>query len=367
MHKSVLAGTAVLTAVLVCAAASLAGAVGAAAQAGAGRGAVHRAAHQYQRGQGRVTKSRGLSATGGFRAVGSGGFPRGGRSAPPGQLCRSWMQHQKIAARMSRDIQDAVRDRRDVTSVVAVRVDDPHLGIGCWLHTRRHFDSASAVKTIILGALLHKAHAEHRKLTHRERSLAWRMITESDNDAATALWNDVGRYSLRRFLHLAGMSETELNPAWGLTRITARDETILLQHLLLPNRVLTTKARYYELYLMAHVIRGQRWGVPAGAPDSFTVHVKNGWAPLPFVTSRWWVNSTGCFTRSGEDYTIVVLTQGNASAATGIRTIEDIAYRVNRDLNPGAMSVVPYSRPRKSWTRPDEPVPPVAARGSARG
>lgn len=273
------------------------------------------------------------------------------------QICRSWTQHQAMAARISRAIQDAVRDRRAETPVVAVRVDDPYLGIGCWVHTRRHFDSASVVKTIILGALLRKAHTEHRWLTRAERSLAWRMITESDNDAATALWHDVGMYRLHRFLHLAGMSETRLSLAWGLTRITAHDETILLRHLLLPNPVLTTKARRYELWLMAHVIRAQRWGVPAGAPDDVTVHVKNGWAPLPFADSPWWVNSTGCFTHSGKDYTIVVLTQGNASAATGIRTIEHIAYPVNRDLNPRARSVLPYATPNPSWTRPDEPVP----------
>lgn len=283
------------------------------------------------------------------------------------RICRSWTRHQGIAAAMSHAISDAVRDRRDETPVVAVRVDDPYLGIGCWLHTRRHFDSASAVKTIILAALLHKAHAEHRWLTRRERRLAWRMITESDNDAATALWNDVGRHSLRRFLHLADLRETELSPWWGLTQITARDETTLLRHLLQPNRVLTTKARYYELYLMAHVIPAQRWGVPAGAPDGFTVHVKNGWAPLPLTTSPWWVNSTGCFTHRGRDYTIVVLTEGNASATTGIRTIEDIAFGINRDLNPRTRSVVPYSRPRKSWRQPDEPVPAALSLGGRPG
>jgi hypothetical protein len=207
---------------------------------------------------------------------------------------------------MSRGILDAVRDRRGQTPAVAVRVDDPSRGINCWLHVRRHFDAASVVKTIILGALLRKAHTEHRWLTRRDRNLAWQMITESDNDAATALWNDVGMYRLHRFLHLTGMGETRLNPAaWGMTRITAHDETVLLQHLLLPNPVLTTRARRYELWLMARVIPAERWGVTAGAPDDFTAHVKNGWAPLPSWGSPWWINSTGCFTHPGKDYTIV--------------------------------------------------------------
>lgn len=276
------------------------------------------------------------------------------RSRP---VCRSWAQHQKIAARLSRAIEAAVHDRRAQTPAVAMRVDDPAEGIGCWLHTRRHFDSASVVKAIILGALLRKVQAaQHRWLTPRERFLAWRMITESDNAAATALWNEVGQYRLRRFLYLAGLSETQLSPSWGLTRITARDETRLLRLLTTPNTVLTPKARHYALYLMAHVTPAQRWGVPAGAPDDVTVHVKNGWAPLPLITSPWWVNSIGCFTHDGHAYTIVVLTEGNASAGTGITTIERIAYRINRALNPGTSAAVPYSRPRPSWRRPDEPV-----------
>ena len=105
------------------------------------------------------------------------------------QICRSWDNHDKIAARMSQGIR-AVLHRR--ASIVAIRVQDPYLGIGCWYREGRHFDSASAVKATILGALLRKAQAEDRGLTARERRLAWRMITESDNGAATALWDDVG-------------------------------------------------------------------------------------------------------------------------------------------------------------------------------
>jgi beta-lactamase class A len=271
------------------------------------------------------------------------------------QICRSWQHHDKIAARMSRDIRAALR-RRD--AIVAIRVQDPHLGIGCWYRANRHFDSASAVKATILAALLRKAHAEHRALTPREHHLAWRMITESDNGAATALWDDVGMYSLGRFLRLAGMDETlpGRNGYWGLTRITASDEVLLLRHLMVPNAVLTTAARRYELYLMAHVTPAQRWGVPAGVPRVFTVHVKNGWAPLPPVPG-WFVNSVGCFTHRHRGYSVVVLTQGSPTMHYGITTVEDVAEVINRGLNPGARHVVARSRPFPSWGRPDEPSP----------
>jgi hypothetical protein len=285
-------------------------------------------------------------------------FGHGARSGRPGaayQICRSWENHDKIAARMSRGLRSVLHHR---ASIVAIRVQDSHLGIGCWYRESRHFDSASAVKATILGALLRKADAEHRALTARERRLAWRMITESDNGAATALWDDVGRHRLGRFLRLTGMHQTVLGPTgyWGLTRITAHDELILLRHLLQPNPVLTKAARRYELHLMARVTPAQRWGVPAGVPGDFTVHVKNGWAPLPPVPG-WFVNSIGCFTHADQNYSVVVLTQGNPTLGYGVATVEDVAEVINRGLNPGARRVIPRSRPFPSWGGPDEPPP----------
>lgn len=256
-------------------------------------------------------------------------------------ICHSSKGHGALANRLSGDIESALRHRR---SVVGIRVDDPHLGIGCWLHADRHFYSASVVKATILAALLFKAHARHRGLTSAERSEAWAMITRSDNAAANDLWFDVGRYYLGRFLERARMRQTAL-PApyegWGLTRITAHDETLLLWLLMRPNHVLTAWARRYELRLMAHVVSYERWGVPAGAPASYTVHVKNGWANLPDLSAsdQWTVNSIGGFTRrnSGLDYSIVVLTGHNGTTRAGgldygITTIERVAVRVNRDL-----------------------------------
>jgi hypothetical protein len=246
-------------------------------------------------------------------------------------------------------------------------MDDPHLGIDCYLNSREHFDSASVVKTIILGTLLNKREREHLSLlSARERQLAREMITESDNNAATALWDEDGMNNLSYFLHAAGMNDTQLNPAWGLTQITAQDETVLLRDILLrPNTVLNAHAQEYELKLMAQVIPSQHWGVSASAPRGFTVCIKNGWAPLPFVNSPWWVNSTGAFTTTdpARDYTIVVLTRGNADETTGVTTIEDVAGPINRALaGAGARFGPAHSKVYPSWNIPDEPVPPAPAR-----
>jgi beta-lactamase class A len=243
-----------------------------------------------------------------------------------------------------------------------VEVDDPGAGVVCRLDSGSHFDSASVVKVTILGALLRAVQDEHRSLTRTERALAWAMITRSDNDAASALWARDGRGRLQRFLDLAGMTHTVLGPgaAWGLTRITAGDETRLLWLLLQPNRVLAPSSRDYALALMADVTPSQRWGVPAGAPKSLVVHVKNGW--LPLAPYEWRINSLGGFTaRSGEHsherYSIVVLTQDNPSMSYGVSTVERIAEAVNRDLNPGATARVPAAGVPRSGETPDEVVP----------
>ncbi len=264
--------------------------------------------------------------------------------------------HPRLAARLARGLHAALRGR---LSAVALRVDDRSDRLGCWLNPGMHFDSASVVKVTILGTLLREAMTQHRPLTRAEQRLATAMITRSDNAAASALWAHVGLGRLQYFLGRVGMHETRLGPGgyWGLTQITAHDELLLLNTLRYPNRVLSTAARDYALTLMAHVIPAQRWGVPAGAPASLTVHVKNGWLPLP--PYGWRINSIGCFTGHQRGYAIVVLTQRNPSMGYGIATIEKAAEVIHHQLSPGAAHRVPPARPARSWGRPDELIPPA--------
>ncbi len=271
--------------------------------------------------------------------------------------CRS-PAHPALAARLARDIDRALRGR---VSTVAVGVDDPGQDVQCWLDSSAHFDSASVVKVIILGALLRLTQDQHRHLTGTEAALATEMITESDNDAASALWAELGHRYLQHFLNLAQLNRTYLDPgpAWGLTQITAYDEVLLLRLLLNQNRVLDTASRDYALGLMARVIPSQRWGVPAGVPRSLTVHVKNGW--LPLYPYGWRINSIGCFTGRGVSYSVVVLTQDNPTMTYGIDTVQAVAWAVNRDLNPGTASVVPASAASGSWGTPDESLPAAPA------
>lgn len=264
------------------------------------------------------------------------------------------------AVRMAHAIDNSIAGR---VSTIGLEETDTKSGITCTYHASTHFYAASAIKATILGALLRKAQEQNRSLTKNEKRLAWLMITQSNNDAATALWNDVGFSHMQHFLNLCKMSQTKLNQAWGLSLLTAHDETLLLAVLDGPNRILNLNSRVYAQYLMSHVISSQRWGVPAGAPETVVVHVKNGWLPYP-VSNNWEINSIGFFTSKNPRrvYTIVMLTHANPTMAYGITTIEDAAMVIHKKLNPATTDVIGRSKPNATWGIPDEPIPAVKGR-----
>ncbi|QKG23844.1 serine hydrolase [Actinomadura verrucosospora] len=262
--------------------------------------------------------------------------------------------HRALARRLGRRITAALKGRAGTESVA---VYDRRRGVRCAVRADRHYDSASVVKATILAALLWRTAGEHRALTASEDALATRMITRSDNGAASALWRSIGSVRFARFLKRAGMTHTTLDPTghWGLTRITAADQITLLRHLTGRNTVLTARARAYELGLMHRVIASQRWGTTAGTPAGITWHVKNGW--LPRHGKDWRVHSIGAFTGRGRDYLIVVLTEGTPTMAYGVGTIERVARAVHGDLAPGTRVAIRGGLPRGAAETSDGSVP----------
>jgi beta-lactamase class A len=244
-------------------------------------------------------------------------------------ICSAPPAYRALAAKLSADIQAALRGR---DGHHAVTVYDTVTQVSCHTGETRHFDSASIVKAIILGALLRWHQETGKPLSAWEKKQATLMITESDNDAATNLWDEVGMSRLQHFLNLATMNETQLgrDGYWGLTQVTSHDEMLLLELLTLPNSVLSNSSRSYELGLMSKVISSQRWGTPAGAPGDVTVHVKNGWLP---DGSGWHINSIGAFTGKNKNYLMAGLTDDSPSEQYGIDTVEAVARAAHRDLN----------------------------------
>lgn len=260
-----------------------------------------------------------------------------------------------LAKKLSNDIQAAARQ---AAGSISVSVYDRARGISCYVNSHKQYDSASTVKATILAALLRKRGGPGG-LSSKEKSQAKLMITQSDNNAASYLWNQVGRTSFQNFLNAAGMTRTVPGPGgyWGLTQETAADELKLLEKLTASNSVLSDASRAYELSLMHQVVSWQRWGTPAGTPSGVTWHVKNGW--LPRSTHQWRVHSIGSFNGNGRDYMMAVLTQDDSTMQAGIDSIERVARVVHRDLNPGhVMAERSTVVPRELIPQvPDEQIP----------
>jgi len=254
-----------------------------------------------------------------------------------------------LAAKLQKDITAALANR---TGTIAVGLYDRSTNTRCTLRSSTAFDSASVVKVTVLATLLWDAKKHNRYLTQREVDLTTAMITKSDNVATTTLWNQLGMTKIKGFIAAAGMTQTVPGTGgyWGLTQITVRDEQKLLALITARNTVLSDNSRAYILKLMAHVISSQRWGTPAGAPSTVSVHVKNGW--LSRSTHGWRVHSVGTFYGGGHDYMISVLTHGNSTMDYGVATIQGVARAIHKDLVPvttTAQRYTPTSTPREAF------------------
>jgi beta-lactamase class A len=252
-----------------------------------------------------------------------------------------------LATKLQKDITTALANRR---GTVAVGLHDRTTNTTCALRSTKAYDSASVVKVTVLATLLWDAKKHNRYLTRRESDLATAMITKSDNAATSKLWTQLGTSKVKGFLTAAGMTQTRpgANGYWGLTQITVRDEQKLLALLTAKNSVLSDNSRAYILKLMGKVVSSQRWGTPAGAPSSVSVHVKNGW--LSRSTHGWRVHSVGTFDGGGHDYTISILTHDNSSMNYGVTTIQTVARAIHKDLVPTtAQRYTPTSTPKEAF------------------
>ncbi|KUO14226.1 serine hydrolase [Streptomyces sp. DSM 15324] len=234
-----------------------------------------------------------------------------------------------LATKLKTDITAALANRR---GTVAVGLYDRSTKTTCTLRASTAYDSASVVKVTVLATLLWDAQKTNRALTSTEKSLATKMITQSDNTSTSALWRQLGMTKIKGFLAAAGMTQTKpgANGYWGLTQITVTDEQKLLKLITASNSVLTTASRTYISTLMGKVVSSQRWGTPYGRPSNVTWHVKNGW--LSRATHGWRVHSVGTFNGGGHDYMITVLTQDNSTMDYGITTIQGVAKVIHKDL-----------------------------------
>jgi hypothetical protein len=191
------------------------------------------------------------------------------------------------------------------------------------VHSKLRGRTASIVKVDILETLLHRTGGH---LTEDQRETAKQMIENSDNDAATDLWNqDGGAPGVESYNDDLGLKQTKPNVDWGLTTTSAADQVTLIRELLRHSTLLTSSAQRFQRKLMRHVEADQQWGISAGVPKSATFGIKNGWLPVSEDHDRWAVNSIGWVRGQSKRYEIAVITQHNDTEGYGIQTIEHIA------------------------------------------
>jgi hypothetical protein len=203
---------------------------------------------------------------------------------------------------------------------------------------------ASVVKLDILETLLaQQGQSTPAGLPAGDQTLAREMIEDSDNDAATSLWDAVGGAAgIRIFNASADLTATAPSPCvvcagfpwpgWGLTTTIPADQIALLRELVEPSRLLTSAERRYALSLMENVTPSQRWGVSGGVPAQVTVALKNGWLPLNTAGTDWQVNSVGWVWGRGRDYLMAVLSTGDPDEQYGVDTIDRLAAMVWRHM-----------------------------------
>ncbi len=270
----------------------------------------------------------------GARSPRSGAAPGTGRTSPARQLQAT------AAARVPPRHRDPLAEAAasyisSRAGTVVAAVYDTTTGQTWRLGRGRPQAEASVVKLDVLETLLAQRGGSRSGLPAADQGLAQEMIEDSDNAAATSLWDAVGGAAgIRAFNALAGLAGTSPSscvqcpgfpwPGWGLTTTTPTDQLSLLRELVEPNALLTGTERSYALSLMENVTPAQRWGISGGVPRQVSVALKNGWLPLNSTDSDWQINSIGRISGRGRNYLMAVLTSGDPSEQYGIDTIDGL-------------------------------------------
>jgi hypothetical protein len=216
-----------------------------------------------------------------------------------------------------------------VEASVAVERGDMHLDYNA---EQTHI-TASIVKVEIL-AMVQQYWGSVDAIPADQRDDLQLMITESDNDATTTLYNYLGGAAALEAAHERyGLEDTTVDAQgrWGVGWSSARDQLVLTDLNLFAG-VLTEEQVDLGRELMGAVIEEQAWGISAAAKEGETVWLKNGWDVESQLDGLWVVNSIGVLGgESDEPVKLAVLTSGAVDDVEGIPIVEEIA-RIARDV-----------------------------------
>ncbi|CNG47006.1 beta-lactamase class A [Mycobacterium tuberculosis] len=211
-----------------------------------------------------------------------------------------------------------------------VMATDLRTGLTFGENEKGRFVTASIMKVDILSSLVLQRQRHHRALTRGQRELAGRMIRESDNNAADALYSAAGGSGgVKKANKSFGLKSTTPFPgSWGSSLTTPADQVRLLSNLVSAKSPVNAPGRAYILDLMGSVQREQAWGVSAAARPGEKVALKNGWTPVHHQGNGWAVNSVGRVTGRDHDFLIAVCSGDSPTMGAGVATVEHVAEMV---------------------------------------
>ena len=218
---------------------------------------------------------------------------------------------------------------RQGTVTFAVRTGERLRGRGL----DRQFPSASVIKAMFMVAYLRQADVRDRELEAADRALLAPMIRRSDNVTATRIRDIVGTAAIVRLAAAAGMTRFRIASVWGLSLITARDQTLFFLGI---EELLPERHRAYAMRLLRRIVPSQRWGMGEVIPDGWRLHFKGGWGSGTGAVDH----QVGLLRRGRHRVAIAVLTVNNPSHAYGKATLRGVSRRLMRGLGPQRIGTV---------------------------
>jgi beta-lactamase class A len=189
----------------------------------------------------------------------------------------------------------------------------------------RAVPAASTIKVMFMAAYL-RHEARHRKLNADDRSLLAPMIRRSDNSAASAIANRLGPRPINRLARAAKMHHFHYTRPWGLSRVDATEQARFMFRLA---RFVPDRHEDYARYLLAHIVRSQRWGIAKVDRPRYKLFFKSGWGSGSGAVSHqvaWLEREVGV--RIG----VAIMIENSPSHAYSTQTLRGIATRLLRDL-----------------------------------
>jgi beta-lactamase class A len=187
--------------------------------------------------------------------------------------------------------------------------------------------SASVVKAMLMVAYLNHRDVRGRSLTDTDRELLHPMIRWSNNIAATRVRDIVSNAALERLARRVGMRRFATSPIWGLTQITAADQTKLFLRI---DRYVVERHRDVAMRLLGTVVGSQRWGVARARPRSWALYFKGGWGDGSGAVDH----QVALLRRGRRRVAVAILTTANPSHGYGKASLRGVARRLLRSLGP---------------------------------